>query len=129
ILSATGRKRKSGASYDSNCWTTGWPWATRGIFSRRARRLGRTPACMSERVGDRFETGRSGLVHPPSPGVRMTSQAIRDPVTDALLTPKNAALIIIDYQPVQVNSIKSMDHASLVENIVRVAKTAKTYGL
>ena len=58
-----------------------------------------------------------------------TSQAIRDPVTDALLTPKNAALIIIDYQPVQVNSIKSMDHEELIENIVRVAKTAKLYGV
>jgi hypothetical protein len=35
----------------------------------------------------------------------MSSEPIRDPVTDHLLTPKNAAFIIIDYQPVQVNSI------------------------
>jgi nicotinamidase-related amidase len=59
----------------------------------------------------------------------MTSEAIRDPNTDQLLTPRNAALIIIDYQPVQVNSIRSMDRELLVENIVRVARTAKTYGL
>ncbi len=59
----------------------------------------------------------------------MASEPIRDPVTDHLLTPQNSALIIIDYQPVQVNSIKSMDKGLLVENIVRVAKTAKTYGL
>ena len=59
----------------------------------------------------------------------MTSQPIRDPVKDPLLTPKNSALVIIDYQPVQVSSIESMDHRLLVENIVRVARTAKTYGL
>ncbi len=59
----------------------------------------------------------------------MTSQPIRDPRTDHLLTPRNAALIIIDYQPVQVNSIRSMDRELLVANIVRVARTARTYGL
>jgi len=46
-----------------------------------------------------------------------------------LLTPKNAALLIIDYQPIQVSSIMSMDRELLVENIVRAAKTAKAYGL
>ena len=35
----------------------------------------------------------------------MTSQAIRDPVKDPLLTPQNSALIVIDYQPVQVDSL------------------------
>ena len=30
----------------------------------------------------------------------MTSQAIRDPITDQLLTAANSALIVIDYQPV-----------------------------
>lgn len=35
----------------------------------------------------------------------MSSEPIRDPVKDHLLTPHNAALIVIDYQPVQVNSI------------------------
>ena len=40
----------------------------------------------------------------------MSSEPIRDPAKDHLLTPQNAVLIIIDYQPTQVNSIKSMDH-------------------
>jgi hypothetical protein len=35
----------------------------------------------------------------------MASEAIRDPVEDDLLTPQNSAFVIIDYQPVQVNSI------------------------
>ena len=59
----------------------------------------------------------------------MSSEPIRDPVSDHLLTPQNAALLIIDYQPTQVNSIKSMDQAKLVENIVTVTKTARAYGL
>lgn len=59
----------------------------------------------------------------------MTSQPTRDPVNDILLTPKNAALLIIDYQPVQVNSIASMDKQKLVNNIVGVAKTGVAYNL
>jgi hypothetical protein len=31
----------------------------------------------------------------------MTSEAIRDPLADELLTPQNCALVIIDYQPTQ----------------------------
>jgi nicotinamidase-related amidase len=59
----------------------------------------------------------------------MTSESRRDPETDHLLTPENSALIIIDYQPVQVGSVASMDRRSLVLNIVDVAKAAKLYGL
>jgi nicotinamidase-related amidase len=59
----------------------------------------------------------------------MTSQPIRLQVEDHLMTPKNAALLIIDYQPPQVSSIVSMDHRTLVANIVAVAKLAKVFGL
>jgi nicotinamidase-related amidase len=59
----------------------------------------------------------------------MTSEAIRDPIRDRLLTPQNSAFIIIDYQPVQVNSIASMDRQLLVNNIVGTAKAAVAYGL
>ena len=59
----------------------------------------------------------------------MTSQPIRDQVEDHLITPKNAALLIIDYQPPQVSSIVSMDHRTLVSNIVAVARLAKLYAL
>ncbi len=59
----------------------------------------------------------------------MTSQKIRDPLKDHLMTPKNAALLIIDYQPVQVSSILSMDQHMLVDNIVRVARMGMAYGL
>ena len=59
----------------------------------------------------------------------MTSQPIRDQVKDHLITPKNSSLILIDYQPPQVASIVSIDHRTLVANIVAVAKLAKVYGL
>ena len=59
----------------------------------------------------------------------MTSEAIRDPLTDHLLTPQNSAFVIIDYQPTQVNSIRSMDHDELVFNIVHTTKAALNYKL
>jgi nicotinamidase-related amidase len=59
----------------------------------------------------------------------MTSRPIRDQVEDHLITPKNAALLIIDYQPPQVSSIVSMDHRTLVSNIVATARLAKLYAL
>ncbi len=59
----------------------------------------------------------------------MASQPIRDQVEDHLITPKNSALLIIDYQPPQVSSIVSMDHRTLVSNIVAVARLAKLYAL
>jgi nicotinamidase-related amidase len=59
----------------------------------------------------------------------MASAPIRDPAKDHLLTPKNSALLIIDYQPVRVNSIASMDRQLLINNIVDVAKIGLAYGL
>jgi nicotinamidase-related amidase len=59
----------------------------------------------------------------------MASEPSRDPISDQLLTPKNLALIIIDYQPVQVNSIASMDRQKLITSIVGVAKIGLAYGL
>jgi nicotinamidase-related amidase len=59
----------------------------------------------------------------------MTSETMRDPLTDPLLTPANSALIIIDYQPTQLATVTSMDTKLLTRNIVTVARLAKTYGL
>lgn len=59
----------------------------------------------------------------------MTSASIRNQATDHLLTPKNSALIVIDYQPIQVSSIRSMNRDELVFNIAHTAKAAVTYGL
>ncbi len=59
----------------------------------------------------------------------MTSDARRDPITDHLLTPENAALVVIDYQPTQVQAVKSVDQELLVDNIVSVARLARTFDL
>jgi nicotinamidase-related amidase len=59
----------------------------------------------------------------------MTSEPTRDPLTDHLLTPQNSALVVIDYQPNQIQTVTSMDRELLVRNIVSVARTARTFGL
>ena len=59
----------------------------------------------------------------------MTSFPIRDRVNDHLLTPKNAAMIFIDYQPSQVAKVASMDLQLMVDNVVRVAKMGKVFGM
>jgi len=37
--------------------------------------------------------------------------------------------LVIDYQPIQVGSVASMDRRELVTNIVAVARTAKLFGV
>jgi nicotinamidase-related amidase len=59
----------------------------------------------------------------------MTSETIRNPHTDQLLTPDNSVFIIIDYQPIQVSSIRSMPREELVFNITSVAKAAVNFNL
>jgi nicotinamidase-related amidase len=59
----------------------------------------------------------------------VTSEPRRDPVTDPLLTPENAALLVIDYQPRQFEAITSIDRDLLKRNIVSVVRIAKAFGL
>jgi nicotinamidase-related amidase len=59
----------------------------------------------------------------------VTSEPMRDPATDRLLTPQNCALLAIDYQPSQFAAVTSIDRDLLTRNIVSVARIAKTYGL
>src|ERR1700761_2272619 len=59
----------------------------------------------------------------------MSSQAIRDPLADHLITPENSALVLIDYQPSQFATVRSMDPDLLRENIVSTVKAAKAFGV
>lgn len=59
----------------------------------------------------------------------MSSEPVRDALTDPLLTPQNSALIVVDFQPNQVQAVASIDHDLLTRNIVTVAQIAKTFGL
>src|SRR5258706_11647269 len=60
----------------------------------------------------------------------MTSFAtVRDPSKDQLLTPQNSALVIIDYQPVQVSSLASRSKRELVTNVTALARIGRLYRL
>jgi len=59
----------------------------------------------------------------------MASAPIRDQLGDHLLTPQNAALLVIDYQPSQFAGVRSMDRDLLLENIVSTVKSARAFDL
>ena len=59
----------------------------------------------------------------------MSSAPIRDQVGDHLITPENAALVVIDYQPSQFGTVRSMDPDLLLKNIVSTVRTARAFGL
>jgi nicotinamidase-related amidase len=59
----------------------------------------------------------------------MSAAPARDPIGDHLLTPQNAALVVIDYQPSQFAGVQSIDRDLLLENIVSTVKTAKAFDL
>jgi nicotinamidase-related amidase len=59
----------------------------------------------------------------------VTSAPVRDQLDDHLITPENAAFLFIDYQPSQLATIRSMDHALLLKNAVSTVRTIKTFGV
>jgi nicotinamidase-related amidase len=59
----------------------------------------------------------------------MTSESIRDPLADHLITPQNSALVLIDYQPEQLDTVRSMDHDLLVKNAVSTVRAVKAFDL
>ncbi len=48
---------------------------------------------------------------------------------EALLTPDNCVLILIDHQPFQVAGVRSHDTQTMINNVVGLAKTAKIFGV
>ena len=59
----------------------------------------------------------------------MTSQAVRDPLADHLITPQNSAFLLIDWQPTQISTVRSMNQDLLLRNAVSTVRTAKAYGV
>ena len=59
----------------------------------------------------------------------MTSEGIRDPLADPLLTSQNSALVVIDYRSNQVQTVSSIDHELLVRTIISVARLAPAFDL
>jgi nicotinamidase-related amidase len=48
---------------------------------------------------------------------------------DALLTPENCVVLLIDHQPSQLANVNSHDPTMVVNNVTALAKTAKAYGV
>src|SRR6201991_1143673 len=59
----------------------------------------------------------------------MTSEPIRDPLADHLITPQNSLFVFIDYQPEQLATVRSMDRDLLVANAVSTVRAVKTFGV
>jgi nicotinamidase-related amidase len=59
----------------------------------------------------------------------MTSAPVRDPLSDHLLTPQNAAFLLIDYQPSQLAGVGSMDRDLLLKNAVSTVRTIKAFDI
>lgn len=57
----------------------------------------------------------------------MANAPVRNQLADHLITPKNSALIVIDYQDSQFATVRSMDTKLLLKNIVSTAKTANAF--
>jgi nicotinamidase-related amidase len=54
---------------------------------------------------------------------------IRDPSTDSLLTPQNAVLALIDYQPDQYAGVGSVGHDELLTHVTMLGRVATTFEL
>lgn len=52
-----------------------------------------------------------------------------DPLTDRLLTPENAVLLIMDVQPIQVSSVVTIEPQKLVDNVVMLCRAARLFGV
>ena len=48
---------------------------------------------------------------------------------DAMLTPDNCVLMLIDHQPFQVAAVKNIDVALMINNVVALAKYAKAFNV
>jgi nicotinamidase-related amidase len=59
----------------------------------------------------------------------VTSQPIRDPIADHLLTPQNSAFLFIDYQPPQFSAVKSMNRDLMAKNAISTIKLVQLFGV
>jgi nicotinamidase-related amidase len=48
---------------------------------------------------------------------------------DALLTPENCAVLLIDHQPSQLANVNSHDPTLVIKNVTALANTAKAFGV
>ncbi|MBS0483046.1 MAG: hydrolase [Proteobacteria bacterium] len=56
-------------------------------------------------------------------------EPIRDPAADPLLSPENCAVVLIDYQPEQVRTVRSSPIEDVMLNVRAVVKLARAYSV
>lgn len=56
-------------------------------------------------------------------------QAFKKVGLEALLTPENCVLVLIDHQPFQLANVNSHEPTMVINNVAGLAKTAKAYGI
>lgn len=54
---------------------------------------------------------------------------VRDPNTDSLLTPQNAVIALIDYQPEQYAGVGSVGHDELLAHVTMLGRVATAFAL
>ena len=59
----------------------------------------------------------------------MTHSAPARTGLDALLTPSNCLLLLIDHQPFQFSALQSHDPGLILNNVIGLAKTARLFGV
>jgi|GEM_PF-363137 len=59
----------------------------------------------------------------------MTSERKRTAEEDTLISPDNAVLVIIDYQPVQIHSVNTDNTGRMLKNLVTLCKAADVFEL
>lgn len=59
----------------------------------------------------------------------MTAASFSKIGLDTMLTPDNCVLMLIDHQPFQAAAVKNIDVATMINNTVSLAKTAKAFGV
>jgi steroid delta-isomerase-like uncharacterized protein len=64
----------------------------------------------------------------PKGSIMKNSQPVKVGL-EAMLTPDNCALILVDHQPFQVSGVKSIDAVLMINNVVALAKAAKAFGV
>ena len=57
---------------------------------------------------------------------QMASAPVRDQLGDHLITPQNATLVLIDYQPSQFGTVRSMDPDLLRETVPQIVEIVLT---
>ena len=57
------------------------------------------------------------------------STPVRDPIGDHLLTPQNAVITFIDYQPEQYAGVRSIERDELLHNVTVLGQVATAFEL